>query len=95
MDHLKVAELIGRAMIEARCCEGGGAEAAKIKRKYTKLVMACVRPVSDGDLCELVVAGREVAYEGATPDAIRALDKALERFADTVEWDEAPTDNHP
>ena len=42
------------------------------------------------DVCELVIAARQCLYEAASNENLRALDKALERFANVVGWDDAP-----
>jgi cell division septum initiation protein DivIVA len=44
------------------------------------------------DVIDLVIAARMVAYEDQSPEAIRALDKALEAFAERVGWDNDPDD---
>lgn len=37
---------------------------------------------------ELVIAARVVAFEDQSPEALKALDKASEAFAEKVPWDE-------
>lgn len=44
------------------------------------------------DVRRLVIAARQVAFEGATPDVLRELAHASEAFADRVPWDEEPED---
>lgn len=40
------------------------------------------------DVRNLVIAARIVAFEDQSPEALRALDKASEPFAEKVPWDE-------
>lgn len=42
------------------------------------------------DVIDLVIAARIVAFEDQSPEALRALDKASEAFADRVPWDDEP-----
>ena len=42
------------------------------------------------DVIDLVIAARMVAYEDQSPEAIRALDKAAEAFAERVGWENDP-----
>lgn len=44
------------------------------------------------DVIDLVIAARMVAYEDQSPEAIRALDKAAEAFAERVGWENDPDD---
>jgi hypothetical protein len=44
------------------------------------------------DVIDLVIAARMVAYEDQSPEAIRALDKAVEAFAERVGWENDPDD---
>lgn len=60
-------------------------------------VMAVLAAVSfaDGDLIpddvrDLVIAARVVAFEDQGHEAIRALDKASEAFADRIPWEDEP-----
>lgn len=47
------------------------------------------------DVAELVIAARIVAYEDQSPEALHALDKAAEAFAERVPWDNDPGDVEP
>ncbi len=42
------------------------------------------------DVAELVIAARIVAFEDQSPEALRALDKASEAFAERVPWENDP-----
>lgn len=45
------------------------------------------------DVRRLVIAVREVAYTDAPePEALRELDRAVEAFAERVDWDDQPED---
>jgi hypothetical protein len=44
------------------------------------------------DVVDLVIAARVVAYEDQSTEAIRALDKAAEAFAERVGWENDPDD---
>jgi len=44
------------------------------------------------DVIDLVIEARVVAYEDQSPEAIRALDKAVEAFAERVGWENDPDD---
>jgi len=53
---------------------------------------------SDGmpiDIIALVLAARAVAFGGATPEALTALDAASEAFASRVPWDDEPLSASP
>lgn len=43
------------------------------------------------DVLDLVIASRIVAYEDQGPEAIKALDRACEAFADRVPWEGQPS----
>jgi hypothetical protein len=44
------------------------------------------------DVIDLVIAARMVVYEDQSPEAIRALDNAVEAFAERVGWENDPDD---
>lgn len=43
------------------------------------------------DVIDLVIEARNVAYSDQSPEAIRALDKSVEAFAERVGWEDDPT----
>lgn len=52
-------------------------------------------PNLPADVIRLVCAAREVAFVGATKDALKELDEASEAFADRVEWENEPDADLP
>ncbi len=42
------------------------------------------------EMVDLIIAARVVAYEDQSPEALRELDRALEKFADKVKWENEP-----
>lgn len=60
------------------------------------IIEEAVRPlltslhVREAALRRLVIAARKVAFEAATPDALRELDQASEAFAADVPWEDQP-----
>lgn len=51
------------------------------------------QPVTAGlpqDVINLVIAARIVTFEDQSPEALKALDKASEAFAERVPWDNEP-----
>lgn len=66
-------------------CDDGSREYA-VNAWNKRVVDTCV----PADVAELVIAARIVAFEDQSPEALRALDKASEAFAERVPWENDP-----
>jgi hypothetical protein len=65
---------------------------ADFRRARSTLSTEDSQPSLPQDVIDLVIEARNVAYSDQSPEAIRALDKAVEAFAERVGWEDEPID---
>lgn len=71
-------------------CHGSGLGIYALSESREAGVMAWNRRALPQDVIDLIIAARIVAFEDQSQEALDALDKASEEFADRVPWEDTP-----